>query len=77
MITKHAWALVAQRELSVRLRDKTFIGSTLLTLVIIAALMGFQAWNADKEQTYDLVVTSQGQEMGQAIAEAAPTSTTR
>lgn len=72
MITKHAWALVAQRELSVRLRDKTFIGSTLLTLVIIAALMGFQAWNADKEQTYNLIVTSQGQEMGQAIEEAAP-----
>lgn len=72
MNTKNAWALVAQRELSVRLRDKTFIGSTLLTLVIIAAVMGFQVWNADKEQSYDLVVTSQSQEMGQAVEEAAP-----
>lgn len=72
MNTKNAWALVAQRELSVRLRDKTFIGSTLLTLVIIAAVMGFQVWNADKEQSYDLVVTSQSQGMGQAVEEAAP-----
>ncbi len=72
MRSTNAWALVAQRELSVRLRDKTFIGSTLLTLVIIAGVLGFQAWNADKEQTYDLVVTSQSQEMGQAIEKGAP-----
>lgn len=72
MNTRNAWALVAQRELSVRLRDKTFIGSTLFTLVIIAAVIGFQVWNADKEQTYDLVVTAQSQEMAQAIEKAAP-----
>lgn len=72
MNTKSAWMLVAQRELSVRLRDKTFIGSTLLSLVILIAVFGFQAWNANKDAAYDLAVTSQSQEMGQAVADAAP-----
>ena len=67
-----AWTTVAQRELAVRLRDKTFIGSTLFSLVVIAAVIGFQVWNADREQTYDLAVTAQSQEMGQTITEAAP-----
>ena len=72
MSTNTAWTLVAKRELSVRLRDKTFIGSTLLSLVILIAVFGFQAWNANKEATYDVAVTSQSQQMGQTIAEAAP-----
>ena len=70
--TRSAWALVAQRELSVRLRDKTFIGSTLLSLVILVAVFGFQAWNANKEVTYDLAVTTQSQQMGESIVAAAP-----
>ena len=70
--TRSAWALVAQRELSVRLRDKTFIGSTLLSLVILVAVFGFQAWNANKEVTYDLAVTTQSQQMGESIGAAAP-----
>ena len=72
MRTTNAWTTVAQRELAVRLRDKTFIGSTLFSLVVIAAVIGFQVWNADREQTYDLAVTAQNQEMGQTIAGAAP-----
>lgn len=72
MNTKSAWMLVAQRELSVRLRDKTFIGSTLLSLVILIAVFGFQAWNANKAATYDLAVTSQSQEMGETVKAAAP-----
>ena len=70
--TRSAWALVAQRELSVRLRDKTFLGSTLLSLVILVAVFGFQAWNANKEVTYDLAVTTQSQPMGESIVAAAP-----
>ncbi|MDN5718488.1 MAG: ABC transporter permease, partial [Janibacter sp.] len=72
MKTTNAWTLVAKRELSVRLRDKTFIGSTLLSLVILIAVFGFQAWNANKASTYDLAVTSQSQQMGQVVADAAP-----
>ncbi|KRE39418.1 aromatic ring-opening dioxygenase LigA [Janibacter sp. Soil728] len=72
MKTTNAWTLVARRELSVRLRDKTFIGSTLLSLVILVAVFGFQAWNANKASTYDLAVTSQSQQMGQVVVDAAP-----
>ena len=68
MSTNTAWTLVAKRELSVRLRDKTFIGSTLLSLVILIAVFGFQAWNANKEATYDVAVTSQSQQMGQTLS---------
>lgn len=73
MNTSHAWALVAQRELSVRLRDKAFIISTLVSLVAIVAIFAFQAWNASKDQTYDLVVTSESQQMGQVVEKTAPT----
>lgn len=72
MRTTSAWSLVAQRELLVRLRDKTFIGSTLLTLVILIGVFGFQAWNSTRETTYELAVTGQSQQMGQAVADAAP-----
>ena len=72
MNTNHAWALVAQRELSVRLRDKAFIISTLISLVAIVGIFAFQAWNASKDQTYDLVVTSESQHMGQVVEKAAP-----
>ncbi|ORC22178.1 MULTISPECIES: ABC transporter permease [Rothia] len=34
---KNAWQIVATREVMVKLRDKSFIGSTLLTLVILLA----------------------------------------
>ncbi len=72
MNTKNAWALVAQRELSVRLRDKTFIGSTLLSLVILVAILGFQIWSGDKDQEFDLAVTSKAASMGQVVEQAAP-----
>ncbi|WP_435200713.1 ABC transporter permease [Janibacter sp. GS2] len=67
-----AWALVAQRELSVRLRDKTFIISTILSLVVIVGIFAFQAWSSSKDTTYDLAVTSQSQEMGQVVKDSAP-----
>ena len=72
MSTRNAWATVAQRELSVRLRDKTFIGSTLLSLVILVALFGFQIWDAERESTYDVAVTQDAQSMGQTVERMAP-----
>ena len=72
MNTRRAWVLVAQRELSVRLRDKTFIGSTLLTVVMLVALLGFQIWSGDKDEAFDLAVTSDAATMGQVVEQAAP-----
>ena len=67
MNTKNAWAVVAQREISIRLRDKTFIGSTLLSLVILIGVFGFQTWQSNKDTTFDVAVTSQSQQMGQVL----------
>lgn len=72
MNANNDWALVAQRELSVRLRDKTFIISTILSLVVIVGIFAFQAWSSSKDTTYDLAVTSQSQEMGQVVKDSAP-----
>ncbi|MGO1167192.1 MAG: ABC transporter permease [Janibacter sp.] len=72
MKTNQAWAVVAQHELSVRLRDKTFILSTLFSLVLIIGVFAFQAWNSSKDTTYDLAVTSQSQQMGQTVSTSAP-----
>ncbi|NYF98575.1 ABC transporter permease [Janibacter cremeus] len=71
-MSRHAWALVAQRDVSVRMRDKTFIGSTLLTLVIILGVFGFQIWQGNKESTYDVAVTSQSAQMGEVLTDRAP-----
>ena len=67
MNTRSAWAVVAQREISIRLRDKTFIGSTLLSLVILVGVFGFQTWQSSKDTTFDVAVTSQSQQMGQVL----------
>ena len=67
------WPLVAKREIMVKLRDKAFIGGTLLSLAIIVGVFGFQAWNAERDRTYDIAVTSESTQMGQTVREAAPT----
>lgn len=72
MNTTNAWATVAQRELSVRLRNRTFILSTVLTLLLIVAVVGFQVWNGDRDQEFDLAVTPEATSMGQVVQQAAP-----
>ena len=53
-----AWRLIAQREILVKLRDKSFIFSTFLTLAIIGASIGWQAWNADRHRDYTIVAVA-------------------
>lgn len=71
MSTDHAWALVAQREVSVRMRDRTFIISTLFSLLIIVGVFGFQAWQANQHSTYEVAVTATSAEMGEVLADRA------
>ena len=73
MSTRNTWALVAQHDFLVRLRDKTFILSTLFSLAVIAGVFGFQIWNGSQETTFDVAVTPQSVEMGEALVERAPT----
>lgn len=69
---KVAWPLVMTREIKVRLTDKAFVFGTLLTVVVIAAFMGWQAWATSQVKDYTVVTTSQDQQMADAVAQAAP-----
>src|SRR6478735_6107246 len=52
------WLIVAVREVVVRVTNRTFLFSTLFTLVFIAAFAAFSAWQAGKTTTYTVAVSS-------------------
>ena len=53
------WRLVAQREMVVRLRDKGFVVSTVLLLVIVLGSMFLPPLLSGGPDRYDVAVTSQ------------------
>ncbi|MFW0109796.1 ABC transporter permease [Rothia sp. P13129] len=53
------WRIVMVREISTKLRDKTFIISTLFSVVIIVLSMGLNIWLGQKNSHYTVAVTSQ------------------
>lgn len=57
MNTKNLWLTVAGHEMSVKLRDRSFIISTALMLAVIAGALGFAAWQSSREQTFTVVTT--------------------
>src|SRR6478736_8291235 len=52
------WVIVAVREIIVRVTNRTFLVSTLITLVFIAGFAAFSAWQAGRTTTYTVAVTS-------------------
>ena len=60
---RHAWTLVARREVATRLTDRAFLLGTLLTVAIIV-----QAVLADRVKDYDVVATPAGAAMADAVA---------
>lgn len=70
--TTAPWLLVARREVAVKLRDKAFVGGTLLSLAVLVAVFGFQAWQAERHRDVTLVTTPAAVEMGDAVVAAAP-----
>ncbi|CAN7223177.1 ABC transporter permease [Terrabacter sp. LjRoot27] len=52
------WLIVAVREIVVRVTNRTFLFSTLFTLVFIAGFAAFSAWQAGKTTTYTVAVSS-------------------
>ena len=51
------WLIVAGREIVVRLSNKSFIVSTLITLVFIAGFGAFSAWQSGRSSTTTVAVT--------------------
>ncbi|MFC2639958.1 MAG: ABC transporter permease [Propionibacterium acidifaciens] len=51
------WRIVAGHEMSVRLRDRSFIISTILMLVIIAGGLGFSIWSSSQQKTWTVVTS--------------------
>lgn len=66
------WLLVARREVMVKLRDKAFIGGTLLTLAVIVGIMVFQVWQSERHRDVTLLATPDAVAMAQSVADQAP-----
>ena len=69
---RHAWTLVARREIATRLVDRTFLVGTVLTLALITGFVVVQAVLSSRVSTYDLVATPSATAMAQQVADRAP-----
>ena len=69
--TRHAWALVARREILVKLTDKAFLLGTLLTIGVLTAFLGWQAYSETRASTYSIAATPQTATMATAVATGA------
>lgn len=69
--TRSAWALVARREVVVKLTDRAFLLGTVFTVVVIAAFMGWQAWDSGRTTTYTVAATSADRPMAERLAKDA------
>lgn len=56
--TTPVWAIVAGREVSVKLRDRSFVVGSLMTLALIVGLIGLQAWIDSRTSSYDVASSS-------------------
>src|SRR6478735_4177229 len=66
------WAIVAQREIVVRLTNRAFLVSTLITLLFIAGFGAFSVWQGSKTTTYTVAVTgAEGHQLVELAASSA------
>ena len=66
-----AWALVARREISSKLVDRTVLVGTLFTLLMIAGLVLAQALLSERVDDYDVAATPAATSMAQDVADQA------
>lgn len=57
-MTTAAWMTVARREVVTKLTDRAFVVGTLGLIAILAAVLGVQAWAANRASEYDVVTSS-------------------
>ena len=67
-VRRHAWTLVARREVATKLVDRTFLVGTLLTLALIVGFVVVQAVLSDRATDYDLVAMASAAPMADAVA---------
>ncbi|MBL1077834.1 ABC transporter permease [Nocardia sp. 2] len=63
-----AWRIVAAREISVKLRDRNFLISTLITIIAIVASLGISGFVANKTERIGVAIT--GVDAGQVVLTA-------
>jgi ABC-2 type transport system permease protein len=70
--TDRPWLVVALREIVVRMTNRAFLVSTLVTLVLIAGLGAYSVWQASRTSTYTVAVADADATrlVGQAAATA-------
>jgi ABC-2 type transport system permease protein len=56
--TTALWRIVAEREVTTRLRDRTFIGATVFTLVLVVGAFVVSALVSGRTTSYDVAVSS-------------------
>lgn len=66
-----AWPIVMRREILVKITDKGFVLGTLFTVAILAAWLGWNAYQAERTSEYAVVTTAADAPMGQALAAGA------
>ena len=63
-----AWPIVMRREILVKITDKGFVLGTLFTVAILAAWLGWNAYQAERTSTYAVVTTAADAPMADALA---------
>lgn len=53
-----AWLIVMQREIVARVLNKAYLIGLLVTVLLIAGIAGFFAWQSQQTDSYDVVVTT-------------------
>ncbi|CAN7229330.1 ABC transporter permease [Knoellia sp. LjRoot47] len=74
-MTSAPWMTVARREIVTKLTDKTFLLSTFGLVLILAVVLGVQAWMAGRTSEYAVVTSSSAaHQMAQQVETAAEAS---
>jgi ABC-2 type transport system permease protein len=66
--TRGLWRIVAEREITTRLRDKPFIVSTLVLVIALVGTIGVVGWMSDRDQVQEVAVVDP---TGRAVVEQA------
>ena len=66
-----AWPIVMRREILVKITDKGFVLGTLFTVAILAAWLGWNAYQAERTSEYAVVTTAADAPMAEALAASA------